>query len=468
MALNDGQLNITFLNPAFMQTFGYSLDDIPTVADWWPKAYPDPDYRRWVKAVWQTTMGKAKQEHTDFPSMEVAIRCKNNSIKTVLVTAATIHHDFESMDLVMLSDITHRNQIIEAKLNSIFNASVEGIITIDMSGIIVSVNASVKNIFGYKPDQLMGRSIYKLMPSSPSYSLPQAEKYACQIWEVEGIRKNGSRVPLDLSVAEFSIDDAHYFTHIVRDVSLRKHREQQDKKHLDELAHVTRLGLMGEMASGIAHELNQPITAVSTYTQVSLNIINAESPDLVKLAEILSKTQQQAFRAGQIIRRMREFVKSYAKKSSTVDMNTMIHDCISLCDPELKQHNIRLTIELESNLPSVYVDHIQIEQVIINLIRNSVDALLNLPVEKQPHLTIHSHLMPGNAIRVRVKDNGPGIDQDRQQKILMPFYTTKANGMGMGLSISRSLIEAHEGSLHFNSKPGKGTTFYFTLPIQEK
>jgi PAS domain S-box-containing protein len=145
----------------------------------------------------------------------------------------------------------------EAKLNSIFNASVEGIITIDMSNIIVTVNAAVETIFGYRPEELTGCNINKLMPASPrtrhDYALSGAAKRIGQIQEIDGIRKDGSLVPLDLSVAEFSIDNAYYFANIVRDVSSRKHREQQDKEHLDELAHVTRLGLMGEMASGIAH-----------------------------------------------------------------------------------------------------------------------------------------------------------------------------------------------------------------------
>lgn len=360
----------------------------------------------------------------------------------------------------------------EAKLNSIFNASVEGIITVDMSDIIVSANAAVETIFGYKLEELIGYSINKLLQSSPReityWNLPNTVKFIGQIQEIEGIHKNGSVVPLDLSIAEFSIDNAHYYTNIVRDVSLRKHREQRDKEHLDELAHVTRLGLMGEMASGIAHEVNQPLSAISSYTQVSLNLINTENPDLVKLTEILYKTQQQALRAGQIIHRMREFVKSHAKHRSTADINTLIHDAVGLCIAELKQNDIMLTFKLENNLPPVYVDQIQIEQVIINLIRNSVDALQTLPAKQQRQLAIHSRLTPNNGIQVRVKDNGPGLGEEQQQKILTPFYTTKTNGMGMGLSISRSLIEAHEGSLHFNSQPWKGTTFYFTLPIRRK
>ncbi len=475
MALTDEQMNIIFLNPVFVQTFGYGIEDIPTLADWYLKAYPDPDYRHRIEAACPLTQKQTQQEQTHLTPLEAVVCCKDNSIKTVLVSAAAIHHNFASVSLVILYDITQRKQM-EAKLNAIFDASVEGIITVDQANIIVSVNSAVATIFGYKPEELIGYSICKLMPIGcnvcelmPSCSsLSQTVKlFDSQIQEIEGVRKNGSVVPLDLSVAEYSINDAHYFTHIVRDVSLRKRREQQDKKRLNELAHVTRLGLMGEMASGIAHEVNQPLAAISGYTQVSLNLIDSEDPDLVKLAEILSKTQQQALRAGQIIHRMRKFVKSHEKHRSSVDVNTLIHDAAGLCIAELKQNGIKLTFELENNLPLLYVDHVQIEQVIINLIRNSVEALHNFPPERQRQLSIYSQLTPNNAIEVRVKDNGPGFDEDQRQQILTPFYTTKADGMGMGLSISRSIIEAHEGTLYFNSKPGQGTAFYFTLPINK-
>ncbi|MGZ5013910.1 MAG: PAS domain S-box protein, partial [Methylobacter sp.] len=335
MALNDEKLNITFLNPAFIQTFGYNIDDVPTLADWLSKAIPDPDYRHWFEATWQTSLEKAKQEHSDFSPLELAVCCKNNGIKTVLASAAAIHRDFAGEHLVILYDITRRKQI-EAKLNAIFDASVEGIITYNKFCTIESANAAVETIFGYKPEELVGCSICKLIPSY--CNLPKTMNIAGQIQETEGLHKHGSVVPLDLSVAEYSINDTHYFTGIVRDVSLRKHREQQDKEHLDELAHVTRLGLMGEMASGIAHEVNQPLSAISSYTQVSLNLIDAELPDLVKLAEILHKTQDQALRAGRIIHRMREFVKSHAQKCSTADVNALIHDSVGLCMAELKQN----------------------------------------------------------------------------------------------------------------------------------
>ncbi len=383
-----------------------------------------------------------------------------NAVPEREADGATLWHGF-------ITDVTER-KLIEAKLDSIFNASVEGIITVDISNNhIISANAAVETIFGYKPEELAGCGISNLIPSE-HFNLLDTVQPSGQIQEIDGLHKNGSVVPLDMSIAEYSIDNAHYFTTIVRDVSLRKHREQQDKEHLNQLAHVTRLGLMGEMASGIAHEVNQPLTAVTTYTQVSLNLIKAEKPDLEKLSEILHKTQEQALRAGRIIHRMREFVKSHTTLHSIADINTLINNAAGLCVDEIKEHNITLSFKLEEHLPPVNVDQVQIEQVIINLIRNSIDALQNSPANQERRLSIQSELTSNNSIQVRIKDNGQGINEEQQEKILMPFFTTKSEGMGMGLSISSSLIEAHEGYLHFNSQPGKGTTFYFTLPARDK
>jgi PAS domain S-box-containing protein len=251
----------------------------------------------------------------------------------------------------------------------------------------------------------------------------------------------------------------------VIDITEQQHRKHKAQEHLDQLAHVTRLGLMGEMASGIAHEVNQPLTAIVTYAQVSLNLIKKETPDLIKLAEIIVKTQEQALRAGQIIHCMKEFCKSKSQKRSMTDINELINECVNLCANSVKQNSIKIILELASDLPPILIDHIQIEQVILNLIRNGIDAILGASNEKQGQITIQSCLAPRNEIEVRIKDNGPGIQEDQKAKILIPFHTTKEEGMGMGLSISRSLIQAHNGKLYFNSQYGKGSTFYITLPV---
>jgi C4-dicarboxylate-specific signal transduction histidine kinase len=251
-------------------------------------------------------------------------------------------------------------------------------------------------------------------------------------------------------------------------VSLRKHQEQLEKEHLEELAHVTRLCLMGEMGTGIAHEVNQPLTAITNYTQACLRFIGAKNPDLDQLGEILFKIHQQALKAGQIIHRMKDFVSSRKVYRTDTGINTLVEDAISLCASELKQNNIRLALDLAKNLPDVTIDNVQIEQVLLNLIRNSIDVLKNPSQKAQRQLSIQTQLNNNSDIEIRIKDNGSGIDEAQQQKILTPFYTTKTDGMGMGLSISRSIIEAHAGILRFNSKPQKGTTFYFTLPVKRK
>jgi PAS domain S-box-containing protein len=250
----------------------------------------------------------------------------------------------------------------------------------------------------------------------------------------------------------------------VNDITDRVKLELLTKQHLIELAHVTRLGLLGEMASGIAHEVNQPLTAIAAYAQVNVNLITRENPDLVKLADISNRIQEQAVRAGQIIHRMKRFCLSKIQQRSASDINELINECVNLCADSLRQNSVKLKLELESNLPLISVDHIQIEQVIINLIRNANDAILSLPNEKQGQISIQTRFYPNKEMEVRIKDNGPGIREDHKVKIFMPFHTTKEEGMGMGLSISRSLIEAHNGKLYFNSQFGKGTTFYFTLP----
>jgi PAS domain S-box-containing protein len=363
----------------------------------------------------------------------------------------------------------------EAKLNAIFNASIEGIITIDASGIILSTNTAVENIFGYREEELTGCSYNKLL--SPLQSKKQGDDLKSYlqakvpnliglIREVDGMRKDGSIVPLDISLVEFSIDGANYFTGIVRDVSLRKQQEQQEKEHLEELAHVTRLCLVGEMGSGIAHEVNQPLTAIANYAQACLRFIGAEKPDMDQLGEILFKIHQQALRAGQIIHRMKDFVSHRKIYRVDIDINSLIEDAAGLCTNDFKRNNIKMELDLAKNIPDATLDDVQIEQVLINLIRNSIDALKGMPLKTQRHILIQSRLKSLNQIEVRVNDNGTGIDEAHKDKILSPFFTTKPSGMGMGLSISRSIIEAHNGTLNFTSKPDEGAAFYFTLPVK--
>lgn len=410
------------------------------------------------------------------------IACLNEKLKDKLQKQAQAlskanQRLFKKVEQVNL----YKQQIFERerKLDLIFDSTVEAIITFDIFGNILSANNAVETIFGYRAKELINRPIIKIIPSleSKTKSIDSDKigsfgnrllKKIGNIIESFGIHKDGSKVYLDVSLTQYFIAEAHYFTCIVRDISERKLQEQRDKEHLDALAHVVRLGLMGEMASGIAHEVNQPLTAIACYSQACLNLIQQKNYDQSQLSDILHKTNHQALKAGRIIHRLREFVKSKTLHASTAFINDLIQEAVGLCESHLKQNSIQLHMQLTTNLPSLVIDSIQIEQVILNLIKNSIDSLSNLALTIPRKLSIQTSLDSENTIVVRIKDNGPGIEESEQQKILTPFYTTKSDGMGMGLSICRSIIEAHEGTLHFNSLPYKGTTFYFSLPIERE
>jgi PAS domain S-box-containing protein len=422
----------------------------------------------------------AIQDVTEYKHTQATISCLNSRLEKKIVEQTSslveVNQDL-TRKIAELKDSKHQLLEREAKLNAIFNASIEGIITLDTAGIILSVNTAVETIFGYSEEELKGCSFNKLLSPSQSkkqgldvshYLQARTPSVIGLIRQVDGIRKDGTLVPLDISLVEFLIEGKKYFTFIVRDVSLRKHQEQKDKQHLEELAHVTRLCLIGEMGSGIAHEVNQPLTAIVNYTQACLRFIGADKTDFDQLGEILFKIHQQALKAGQIIHRMKDFVSNRKIFRTDADINNLVEDAVSLCANDLKEGSIILELDLANNIPEITIDDIQIEQVILNLIRNSIDALTLTPQNEPRRLRIQSSMKKHDLVEIKVSDNGSGIDDAQKAKILTPFFTTKPTGMGMGLSISRSIIEAHQGVFNFSSNPDEGTTFSFTLPIKIK
>lgn len=364
----------------------------------------------------------------------------------------------------------------EAKLNSIFNAAIEGIVTVNNKGTIESLNTAVTTIFGYGENELIGKSITKLLflPKKETlknfYTQNHLAVKACNgkggVRLIDGQRKDGSLISVDVSVSEYFFDQSLFYTAIIRDVSKRVEKEKLDKDHLDRLAHVTRMGLMGELASGLAHEVNQPLTAISTYSKVCLRTIENDTPDLKVLSDTLEKVEKQATRAGQIISRMKNFISSKSSRRSTVDINKLVHNVINLACDESRRNSIQCSFKLDTSLSCIIVDSIQIEQVLLNIIKNSIDILGEIPKEKQRKISIQTYSQEINKkqyVEIRIKDNGTGINGKVRDNIFKPFYSTKKSGMGIGLSICKSLVLAHEGTLTFNTS-NKGTTFYITLP----
>lgn len=245
---------------------------------------------------------------------------------------------------------------------------------------------------------------------------------------------------------------------------LRRAHEEQREKHRVELAHAARLGMMGEMAASLAHELNQPLHAVNNYARGCIRRVLKTPQTDEELVAALKQIGEEANRAAEIVRRVRRFVEKRDPLFSDVLVNGMVKDVISLIEPELEQHHVRVVLELKEDLPPILGDSIQIGQVLMNLIRNGLEAMDETPEESRV-LSIATRRYDENAVEVLVRDCGPGIRAEEPEKLFQPFFTTKPVGMGMGLAISRSIIQAHGGRLWVPANQAAGCTFHFTLPI---
>ena len=243
-----------------------------------------------------------------------------------------------------------------------------------------------------------------------------------------------------------------------------RQRVEQDRQHQAELAHMARLNIMGEMATGIAHELNQPLSAISTYAAVALRLMNSGAAKSDSMIEALEGARDQAMRASEIIRHVRQFVSKRPLRKERIDMNDVVGQILKFAQHDLRKHKIKINLHLAKNLPPVEADRIQIEQVLLNILRNSMEAMQDSDGGKR-EIKIVTDLSERSVIQTAIFDTGPGMDEKILGRIFDPFVTTKeGSGMGVGLSICRSIIENHGGRLWAESRPGQGATFFFTLP----
>jgi two-component system sensor kinase FixL len=246
------------------------------------------------------------------------------------------------------------------------------------------------------------------------------------------------------------------------DITERKRGELEAMQQRAELAHIARLSTMGELAASLAHELNQPLTAILSNAQAAQRFLAVTPPDLEELREILKDIVQDDSRAGEVIRRMRTLVKKEELEFAPLDLGNVVSDVVLLSHSDATLHNIRVALEITSGLPAAWGDKVQLQQVLLNLLLNAFDALKNSPVDERS-VAVQADLDGANMLKVAVRDRGTGLNGE-VANIFQPFFTTKRDGLGMGLSISRSIVEAHGGRLWAENNQDRGATFYFTLP----
>ena len=423
-----------------------------------------------------------KREYSPGSETNIILRCLPQ-------THAEVDTQAINASLLQLTNEIERRRLAEQRLSlseaqaqAVLDTAVDGIVTINSAGVIESFNKAAEYIFGYQASEVLGRSVECLMP--PPYRdehqtyiqryLTTGEKKIIDQdrREVIGLRKDGTMFPLELAISEVALGGVHHFTGIVRDISRRKQAEQRLQKrelearqHRERLVHVARLSTMGEMAAGIAHEINQPLTAIATYAGACHRLLSSGLSDRDELLTTLDKINLQARRAGNIIQRLRSFVKKQDSQREAWDLNKLVADTMVLAETDARLHAFTIEMACCGRPLRVSVDPIQIQQVLLNLIRNGMDAMLEAD-EADGCLWVSTQQENQDFARVAVRDQGIGIAPEQNDKLFSPFFTTKSNGIGLGLSISRSIINAHGGQLKFERNADKGVTMFFTLPLE--
>ena len=360
----------------------------------------------------------------------------------------------------------------ESHLGSILATVPDAMVVIDDNGIILSFSVAAEKMFGYAETEVVGENVSMLMPS------PDRERHDgylrsyidTGIRKIIGIgrvttarRRDGNTFPIELSVGEAWIEGKRVFTGFIHDITQSQEAELRLQDLQSELAHVGRISEMGTLASSLAHELNQPLTAIGSYCEGARSLLTGklDAEAVATIDEALEQAAAQSVRAGEIVRRMRDFMSHGEAENRVEHLPRLVTEANALALVGSREHGIEVQVGLDPGADQVFVDRIQIQQVLVNLIRNAIEAMTDSPVRS---LTITSSAEPAGFVTVSVEDTGTGISEAIAPQLFEPFITSKATGMGIGLSLCRTIVEAHGGRIWCEPGEERGTVFRFTLP----
>ncbi|MCH4894645.1 PAS domain S-box protein [Sphingomonas sp. SFZ2018-12] len=381
----------------------------------------------------------------------------------------------EPVFALQIEDVTDRRAAAvslersEAHLQSILATIPDAMIVIDERGVIESFSAAAARLFGYTEAEVIGRNVGMLMPGGDRARHDDYIAHYRQTGEkriigtgriVVGRRRDGSEFPMDLAVGETLLEGHRLFTGFIRDLTTQQEAELRLKQLQSELIHISRVSAMGTMASTIAHELNQPLAAITNYMEASEDLLRQLPIDTDLLGEAVSQSAREALRAGAIVRRLRDFVARGEVERRVEPLAGLIEDASRLALIGARERGVRALIDLDPQAPLVLADRVQIQQVVVNLVRNAVEAVQGRTVRD---VTITTRRIEPDRVRITVADTGGGIDPAIEPRLFEAFNTSKEAGMGLGLSISRTIVEAHGGRIWAENLKQGGAAFHFTL-----
>jgi two-component system sensor kinase FixL len=454
---------------------GYNRGEFESQDVLWGKIIHPDDYERVKKVVSEAITSNQPYE------LEYRIINKNKDIRLVWEKGEAVVSLLNDKMIVegFVTDLTNikqtENEVARSHAfsDAVVDAVIEAVITIDQSGRVKSFNNAAQRIFGYSPDEVINHNVNMLMPSHEAdehdarlknYMKSNVSNIMGEGRELEAKRKDGSIFPIHISVNEISHQDDKLFVGLIRDIGAQRLSQDQARKHIEQMAHADRLNSLGEMAAGIAHEVNQPLTAISLFSQSGKTLCNNGKFD--KLPDIFEKLSLHARRAGAVLERMQMMTRQGDRQKELVECRTLISEVVKLAESEGRMRDINIKVNFNQSISvDVYIDRVQIQQVLLNLLRNGMEAMQSIGLSNGNIIEINSNISDSQNITISVVDSGCGLDSSMSEKLFTAFASTKQNGMGIGLSISKSIIEDHGGSIHYAKNASAGSVFYFTLPI---
>lgn len=372
------------------------------------------------------------------------------------------------------SDESVPSDVVRAEFEALLGAAVDAIIVIDSDGRIENFNAAAERLFGYESPQVVGRDVSMLMPEPvrsahgrylSEYLRTGHANVIGKGREVKAQRSDGTLFPAWLSVGEARTNGGRRFVGIVRDVSAQ-HAAQARHADLEaRLARVGRFSLMGEMAGGIAHEINQPLSAVATYAQAGRRLLESRDYSEEELQTICSRITEQTHRAAAVIDNMRNFFRKREPEGRAISVNKVIRDIMDLVNLDARNANIEMRLELADGLPPIIGNDVQIQQVVLNLTRNAVDAMRgSRELARRSGIVIRTRLKEHDRVCIAVVDHGPGVAKGLGNAVFHPFVSTKDDGLGVGLAISKTIVETHGGRISYRTAPEGGSIFEAEFP----
>ncbi len=357
-------------------------------------------------------------------------------------------------------------------LRSILDTAPDAVIVIDAEGRIAQFSRAAERQFGWTEAELLGRNVSLLMPS------PYREQHDGYLRRyrdtgerriigigrvVVGLRKDGSTFPMELAVGEARVGARSVFTGFIRDLTEAQQSRARMQELQQRLARVTRLRAMSQMVAALAHELNQPLTAIASYLGAANQLLAGSAPAAGRARDAVARAQAETQRAGEIIRRLRGSVAGDELTRRPEPLAPLVEEACALALVGGRESGVRVRLALPPDLPPVLADRVQVQQVLLNLIRNAVEAM----ADSARRELIVSAAPQAELVRIDVLDSGPGVPAEVAARLFQPFVTSKPGGMGVGLAICRNIVEAHGGRLWMDAPPAGGTVFCFTLPVSE-